>query len=68
MLAADLTIKLDLPFGAVDYAFIERIVHEALLAQQVPVVDVEMDGLRDLGTALPETLGPPDRPLPGPFG
>lgn len=65
-LAAELTVKLDLPFGAVDYAFIEQTVHEALVRARVPVIDVEMDGLRDLGPTA-EQLNAPDFPL-GPAG
>lgn len=60
MLAADLTIKLDLNFGQVDYALIERVVHDALTEAHIPVVDVEMDGTRDLAAPLSEQLGAPD--------
>lgn len=67
MLAADLTIKLDLPFGAVDYALIERVIHEALTEARIPVVDVEMDGTREVDAPLGGTLGPPDSPI-GPAG
>lgn len=62
MLAADLTVKLDLPFTAVDGAFIERIVHEALSEAHVPVVDVEFDGVRSVDGPIPEQVGPVDVP------
>lgn len=68
MLAADLTIKLNVPLGGVDYAFLERIIHQALTEHQVPVVDVEMDGVRVIDSPLgPEPLPAPDAPI-GPAG
>lgn len=67
MLGADLTIKLDQPFGTVDYALIERVVHQALVEARIPVVDVEMDGVREVDAPLPTGAPPPDVPL-GPFG
>lgn len=60
MLAADLTIKLDAQFGQIDYALIERVVHDALTEARIPVVDVEMDGTRDLAAPLSEQVGAPD--------
>lgn len=66
MLAADITIKLDLPLGAVDFALIERLVHQSLGEHGIPVVDVEMDGLRVVDSPLgPENpLGPIDPGYP----
>lgn len=60
MLAADLTIHLDAQFGEIDYALIERVVHDALAEAHVPVVNVEMDGTRDVSAPLSEQLGAPD--------
>lgn len=69
MIGADLTIKLDLPFGAIDAAFLEEIVHRALTEAQVPVVDVEFDGFREVDSPLGPGGGitGPDLPL-GPLG
>lgn len=67
MLAADMTIRLDLPYGAVDYAFMEEIVARALREARVPVVDVEMDGIREVDAPLPQVVPAPDFPL-GPSG
>lgn len=69
MLGLDLTIRLDLPFGAVDAAFIEETVHRALVEARIPVVDVEMDGLREVDSPLGPNPGitGPDLPA-GPLG
>jgi hypothetical protein len=67
VLAADMTIKLDLPYGAVDYAFLEEVVSHALRAANIPVVDVEMDGIREVDAPLPQGVPAPDFPL-GPAG
>lgn len=68
MFAADVAIKLDMPFGALDYALLERIVSEACHQAGLPVVDVEIDGLRAVDAPLPAGV-PPLNPYPvGPSG
>lgn len=67
MIAADMTIKLDLPYGAVDYAFMEEVVSRALREARIPVVDVEMDGIREVDAPLPQSVPSPDLPV-GPGG
>lgn len=60
-MAVDLTIKMDVPWGTVDYAYLERIIHEALSNANIPVIDVELDATRDLSplpTVLPAPAGP----------
>lgn len=65
MLAAELTIKLDLDYGQVDFALLERVVHEACQAAHLPVVDVEMDGLRQVDSPVATTaLAPPGMVTP----
>lgn len=67
-IAVDLTIKLDVPYGAVDYASLEHIIHTALAEAQIPVIDVELDTTRPIDEPIPGQVVPaPDYPL-GPAG
>lgn len=79
-LIAEVDITLDLPFGSVDYAMLDHVITEALREARIPVLDVEVGGLRpadapvDPATVGVAPLGPfgPTTPVPlgppGPFG
>lgn len=51
-LVAEVDITLDVQFGTVDYAFLDRVIREALESAHVPVLDVEVSGLRPLGPTV----------------
>lgn len=77
---AHVAITLDLPFGEVDYSLIDELIGAALRAHNVPVLDVEVEGLAAADQPVdPATVGvvplspfaASHRPVlgpPGPFG
>lgn len=79
-LIAEVDVTLDLPFGAVNYALLDEIFGEALRAHHIPVLSVEVQGLRavdvpvdpgQIQTPSGDPFSPqPSTPLgpPGPFG
>lgn len=64
-LVAEVDITLDLPFGSVDYSTLDEIISTALRAHQIPVLDVEVGGLRPVDAPVdPTRLGvPPTSPF-----
>lgn len=80
MLVAEVDITLDLPFGTVDYALLDEVIHRALLEAKIPVTDVEVGNLRPIDAPVdptqmqvaPSSPFAPRVPLPlggpGPFG
>ena len=78
---AHVAITLNLPFGAVDYSMLDELIGAALRAHEVPVIDVEVEGLAEADAPVDpaavgvEPLSPfatAHRPVPlgppGPFG
>lgn len=63
MIAIDLAAKFDAPPGTIDYALVERIIHEALAAAHLPVVDVEIDQTRVVDGPFPQSPLAPDAPV-----
>lgn len=66
MIALDFAAHFAAEPGTLDYAFVERIIHEALAAAHLPVVDVEMDQTRVIDGPFPQGAPLPD--VPGPLG
>lgn len=67
---AEVDITLDVHYGEVDYGLLDEVISDALRRAGVPVLDVEVAGMRQLGAidsglgaAAPSPLGPPS-----PFG
>ena len=58
MIALDLAVHFDASVGAIDYALVERIIHESLAAAHLPVVDVEIDQTRVVDGPFPQPLAP----------
>lgn len=64
-LIADVEITLDLPFGTIGYADLDQIIHQALIAHHLPVLDVEVIDTKPVGDALsqPAALAEPANPF-----
>lgn len=73
-LVVEADITLDLPFGTVEYSRLDRIIHDALAAHGIPVLDVEIGNLRPAQPTIDPTgvVGDPNSPFApvstGPLG